>query len=605
MLTNIEPKKQIIILYIVLTLAALAVFWQVNQYAFVTFDDNVYITGNHHIRSGVTTDGFFWALGTKYFGLWNPLVWLSFMFDYQLYGLNAGGYHLTNLILHILSTLLLFWLFNRMTGMIWRSAFVAAVFALHPLHVESVAWISERKDTLSAFFWMLTLCLYVYYTEKPNIKKYILVLSCFVLALASKPMVVTLPAIMILLDYWPLGRLQQRAVAPDPNVKPVSNSKGKKKTKNQKEELNKNISPPDDRKLPEKMIADIIPSWQLREKIPFFILSAVISVITLYTPDKRETFSKSFLLWSKIVNAPVAFMTYLEKIFWPYDLSVFYPFSDQIPLWLILASALFIIIISSVIILTVKRLPFLFVGWLWYAVALLPVIGIIKVGNFSMADRYTYLPSIGIAVGLAWGMPLLFPRKDLRKKILFPAGAAIIAFMAVLSWQQCGYWKNSMELFNHALLVTKDNALAHNNIGFAFIAEGRIEEAIGHYDKAISIEKNSADHYNNRGVAYEKSRQYQRAIEDYNEAVRLKPDYAEAYFNRGNVYGELGQYSHAVENYNEAVRLKPDYVEAYNNRGNSYLNQGNTQLGCPDAQKVCTWGDCRLLEIARSKRDCR
>ena len=243
---NISPGKQKLIVYIVLTVVTLAVFWQVNQFDFINFDDNVYVTENIHIQSGITLDGFRWAFSTTYAEFWHPLTWLSLMFDYQLYGLNAGGYHLTNLILHILSTLLLFWLFNRMTGAIWKSAFVAAFFALHPLHVESVAWIAERKDVLSAFFWMLTLCLYVYYTEKPVIKRYLLVLFSFVLALMSKPMVVTLPVIMILLDYWPLKRFESQ--------------KGN------------------------------LILWQLKEKIPFFILSAVFSIITLYAQIQSLSF---------------------------------------------------------------------------------------------------------------------------------------------------------------------------------------------------------------------------------------------------------------------------------------------------------------------------
>ena len=264
---NINPRKQKLIVYIALTVVTLAVFWQVNQYDFINFDDPVYVTENSHIQSGITLDGFRWAFSTTYADLWHPLTWLSLMFDYQLHGLNAGGYHLTNLILHILSTLLLFWLFNRMTGAIWRSAFVAAFFALHPLHVESVAWIAERKDVLSAFFWMLTLCLYVYYTEKPVIKRYLPVVFSFVLALMSKPMVVTLPVIMILLDYWPLNRFESRKIATIPaNDMLVSINKEEKKDLNPKWT---------ERKLSETRIAGIIPLWQIWEKIPFFILSAV------------------------------------------------------------------------------------------------------------------------------------------------------------------------------------------------------------------------------------------------------------------------------------------------------------------------------------------
>jgi len=392
---NISPDRQKLIVYLVLTIVTLAVFWQVHQYDFINFDDPAYVTENSHIPSGITLDGFRWAFSTisiKQTGLWNPLVWLSLMFDYQLHGLNAGGYHLTNVILHVMSSLLLFWLFNRMTGAIWRSAFVAALFAFHPLHVESVAWIAERKDVLSAFFWMLTLCLYVYYTEKPVIRRYLPVLLCFACALMSKPMVVTLPVVMILLDYWPLDRLQSRKIVTNmPEVMSVSTNKGKKKNKLKKEALKKNISPSRVQKLSEPRIAGIIPLWQLWEKIPFFILSAVLVIITFYTSSEKETSLKGFSLGSRIANAPVAFVTYLVKTFWPHDLAFFYPFSEQLPLWQVLGASLLILAISVSVIVMMKRLPYLFAGWMWYAITIAPVIGIIQISKsapYAMADRY-------------------------------------------------------------------------------------------------------------------------------------------------------------------------------------------------------------------------
>jgi tetratricopeptide (TPR) repeat protein len=523
---NINPVKQKLIIYVVLTLATLAVYWQVNQYSFVNLDDNFYVTQNHYVQSGITTDGFCWAFRTTYAEFWHPLTWLSLMFDYQLYGTNAGGYHFTNLILHILSTLLLFWLFNRMTKEIWPSAFVAALFALHPLHVESVAWIAERKDVLSAFFWMLTLCLYVCYTEKPSAKRYLPVLFSFAGALMSKAMVVTLPIIMILLDYWPLKRFDSQKGNP------------------------------------------VI--WQLKEKTPFFVLSAVISLATLYA--EYNPLEKGYSLSSRLANAPVAFAAYLKKIFWPYDLSVFYPFSDQLPGWQVWGTALLIFFISAAVIDAVKRMPYLFVGWFWYMIILLPVAGIIQFNpQAAMADRYTYLPSIGIFFGLAWGIGLLFPREDLRKKILFPAGMIFLTIMALLAWRQCGYWRSNLELFNHAVQVTKNDALMHHLRGAAFAELGR----------------------------------YQHAIEDFNEAIRLKPDDAESYFNRGNVYAELGQYQRTIEDCTEAIRLKPDYVYAYNNRGVAYLVLGNKALGCRDLQKACDLGNCTARQWAESKGSCR
>ena len=533
---NINSRKQILIVYIALIVVTLAVFWQVNRYDFINIDDNVYVTGNSHIQSGITLDGFRWAFSSTYAEFWHPLTWLSLMFDYQLHGLNAGGYHLTNLILHILSTLLLFWLFNRMTGTIWRSAFVAAFFALHPLHVESVVWISERKDVLSVFFWMLTLCLYIYYTEKPVVKRYLPVVFFFACGLMSKPLVVTLPVIMILLDYWPMGRFELRK-------------------------------------------SDLM-LCQLREKIPFFVLSAVFSMITLYAQFKP---SQEYLpLGSRLANDPVSFMTYLEKTFVPNDMAVFYPFSFQLPAWQVWGSVFLILFISVVVIISMRRLPYLFTGWLWYVITLLPVTGIIQARNFSMADRYTYLPLIGIAVILAWGIPPLIKNEDMRKKILFPAAIAALAILAVLTWQQCGYWKNSIDICNHALQVTKDNYLAHINLGSALFDEGKTEEAIAHYSEAISIMPNIILSYNKRGIAYAKLGRHQRALEDFNKAISQKPDDAISYNCRGNAYAELGQYQMAIEDYNKTIRLKPDNADAYNNRGTIYTKLGQYQMAIED-----------------------
>jgi tetratricopeptide (TPR) repeat protein len=551
-----------------LTVVTLVVFWQVNQYDFVNFDDNIYITENSHVQSEITLDGLRWAFSTTYAEFWHPLTWLSLMLDYQLFGLNAGGYHLTNLILHILSTLLLFWLFNRMTGMIWRSAFVAALFALHPLHVESVAWISERKDVLSAFFWMLTLCLYVYYTEKPVIKRYLLVLFSFVCGLMSKSMVVTLPLVMILLDYWPLNRLQFNG-----------------------------------RKLSEAKIFKIIPLWQLQEKIPFFVFSAVFSIITLYA--QYRPFANRFTFGSRIANATVSFVTYLEQTFWPHDLSVIYPFPEQLLLWQTLGAALLIIVITSAVIVMIKRLPYLFVGWLWYATTLLPVIGIIQINSQAMADRYTYLPSTGIGIMLAWGIPYLIKSEDMRNKILLPAAIAALAILSFLTWQQCHYWKNGVELFSHALQIKRNNHLAYNNRGVNYGKLGQYQRAIEDFNKAIDLNPNYFRSYHNRGIVYAELGQYQKAIEDCNKTIRLKPDYLDAFYNRGVAYGELGQYQRAIEDFNETIRLKPDYAYAYYNRAIAYLLQGNKEFGCRDAQKAYALGNGKALEWANGKGLCR
>ena len=615
----------VIIFLIVVTCAA---FGRVAGNDFINLDDEGYISDNNHIKSGISLDSVQWAFSTRYFDLWNPMVWLSFMIDYQLFGLNAGGYHLTNLFLHLLSTILLFWLFNRMTGAIWRSAFVAALFAFHPLHVESVAWVAERKDVLSGFFWMLTLCFYVYYTERPVIRRYILVVFVFILALLSKPMVVTLPVVMILLDYWPLKRFES--------------NKG-------------------------NWIL-----WQFKEKALFFILSAILVIITFYNPDK--SYQELFPLSARISNALVSCVIYLEKTFWPSDLAVFYPFPTQIPIWQVIGASMLIVMISAVTIVTVKKLQYLFVGWWWYLITVSPVIGIIQISYstpYAMADRYHYLPSIGIAVMLAWGIPSLIKSEEKRKCFLFPAAVFALAILVYLTWLQCGYWKNSLELWDHAVKVRKDNIKVHGDGGVAMFIERKIDEIINRKNE-IGIRPETVLYYN-RGNAFAKMSQYQFAMEDYNNAIRLQPNFPLAYFNRGNVYknlglyqlaikdynntiqlcpdsidaynqlgivyGKLGQYQlaiekfnkvislkpnehtafngrgiiyfrlgryqQAMENYNYAIRLKPDYADAYNNRAVIHLNQNSTILGCNYARKACSLGVCKTLEAAKLKGYCR
>jgi hypothetical protein len=524
---NINTGKQKLIVYIVLILATLAVYWQVSQFDFVNIDDPVYVTENSHIQSGITPDGLRWAFTTTYAEFWHPLTWLSLMFDYQLFGLNAGGYHVTNVILHILSTLLLFWLFNRMTGAVWKSAFVAAFFALHPLHVESVAWIAERKDVLSAFFWILTLCLYVYYVEKSDIKRYLLVFFSFICGLMSKSMVVTLPAIMILLDYWPLKRFESK--------------KGN------------------------------LLLWQLKEKLPFFVLSAVFSAITLFAQPEMHIKNWPFPLGTRIIGALGSFTIYLEKTFWPQNMTICYPFLLKVPVWQISGAVLLILAVSIAVILVNRRWPYLFVGWFWYAVALLPVIGIIPVGNNEMADRYTYLPSIGISIMLAWGIPPLCKSENMRKKILFPAAIIIIIILSVLTWRQCGYWKDSFMLFKHALHVNEHNYQAHINLGSYLVKEGKIRKAVHYYNKAILIRPDCADAYNNRGIAYARLGRNQLAIDDFNKAVSLQP---------GN-------------------------ADIFNNRATFYLNQSNQEIGCKDAKKACDLGNCSTLENAKGNGYCQ
>lgn len=589
---DLLPDRKQFIVVIMIVIVILAVYGQVHHHDFVNIDDNLYVTENNHVQSGLTWNAFRWAFSIKSVG-WDPLTFISLMFDYDLYGIKAGGYHLTNLIFHILSSLLLFFLFHRMTKDIWKSAFVAAFFALHPLHVESVAWIAERKDVLSVFFWMLTLCLYIDYTKKPAIKRYLLVLASFSCALMSKPMVITLPVIMILLDYWPLKRLESRK-------------------------------------------ANLF-LWQLQEKAPFFVLSAFFSILTIYLTTTSPVQSYVFPLIAYMANAPVAFVTYMGQTFWPYDLSVIYLFPVNIPAWKIIGATILIIMITTAVIIALKCTPSLFVGWLWFVITIAPVIGIIPFASYAMADRYHYLPSIGVAVMLAWGIPLSFKNEKTGIKVLIPAAIVFIIIMSLLSWQQCKYWRTSVTLFNHSLQIAENNVLAQTNLASALHEEGRGAEAISIYNRLIHLRPHVAEFYYNRGNVYADQRQYAKAIEDYNQAIRFNTEYLDAYnnrgtvfeaigqyqkaiedcsmairinpdyiayFNRGNNYNRIGRYELALKDFNQAINMKPDFADAYSNRGAAYFYQGKNKEGCRDARTACTLGNCNLIRAVKDQGIC-
>ena len=520
----------IIVLFIV---ASFIAFGRIAGNDFVNFDDNIYIIENNYIQSGINPQSIKWAFTTVLSSNWHPVTLLSHTLDWSLFGANASGHHLVSLILHIGVVLFLFFFLYKTTNSLWPAAFAAAFFALHPMRVESVAWAAERKDVLSMFFGMAALYAYAFYAESYKLSRYFLCLILFALSLMSKPMLVTLPFVLLLLDYWPLGRWQKALSSPTEN-RPYSAG---------------------------RLI------W---EKAPFFLLTIASSIITFWAQNKGGAVSSTEILSfvTKVDNAIVSYVAYLGKTFWPVNLAVFYPYDFSLPLWEILISGILLIIITATVLYYIKKLPFLFTGWFWYLGTLIPVICLVQVGGQAMADRYTYLPSICIAIMLAWGMPLLFQRLEIRKKILFSVAIAVICMLAVSTWMQCGYWKNSITLYNHALQITKDNYMAHNNIGLSLFAEGKIEEAIGHYNKAIYLKPGRA---------------------------------AEFYTNRGLAYANLGQYQRSIEDYNEAIRLKPDYVPAYNNQGVVYLIQGNNERGCSDVQKACAMGVCKALEWAKGK----
>jgi len=562
-------KKKNAYIIIFLIVASCVSFSPVVNNDFINLDDHQYITENNHIKSGISLQNIAWTFETVVCCNWHPLTLISHMLDWHLYGANASGHHLVSLFMHIGAVIFLFLFFNKTTNNIWSAAFVAGFLAIHPLRVESVAWASERKDVLSMFFGMATLYAYAFYAEDLKRSKYFLCLILFALALLSKPMMVTLPFVMMLLDYWPLQRWQK---------------------KNDKKSHTGDSS---------KML--------FLEKIPFIGLTVAVSIIALLTQNKEgaTALEGNLPFPMRAANALVSYVVYLGKMFWPVNLSVFYPYNFSLPVWKISIGIVIITAMTLTVICCIRRFPFLFVGWFWYAGTLIPVIGLVQIGGQSFADRYTYLPSIGILIMLAWMIPAVIKERKVRRIILQPAGIFVFVVMSVLTWKQCLYWNNSIALYNRALRVTENNYLAHNNLGLALHSEGKIEDAIYHYNKSMRIKPDYIFAYINRGNIYNELGRYPLAVNDYDQAIRIRPDFAMAYYNRGLAFFNLGLYHQTILDYTRVILLQPDHAAAYNNRGNAYLHQGNIKQGCADARRSCSLGICYALELAESKAICR
>jgi len=538
------------LLCLFLIVATLAVFWQVRNHELVNFDDHHYITENPHLQAGLTPKNVIWAFTTTHASNWHPLTWLSHTLDCQLYGLNPSGHHLTSVLLHLANTLLLFLVLRRMTGALWRSGFVAALFALHPLHVESVAWVAERKDVLSTLFWMLTIWAYCRYVSRPVLIRYLLIALFFTLGLMAKPMLVTLPLVLLLLDYWPLGRLQIGGSHSAHNLLVEVSDTGKQKK-----------------------------SSALRlvlEKFPLFALAAISSVVTLIAQQRGGALGSVDLYPIKIrvANAFISYVSYMGKMIWPHHLTVYYPYPrSALPIWQAAGAALILICVSIAIMRASRQQPYLSVGWLWYLVTLVPVIGLVQVGTQAMADRYTYVPLIGLFIIIAWGFPDLLEKWRHRRIGLDLLAGAVLLISMICTWKQLHHWRNSITLWQHALSVTQNNYLAHENLGIAFAEQGMFEEAIAQQRKATQIMPNSAEAHNNLAVALAQQGRFTEAVTHYYEVLRLRPDTAEAHNNLGNAMVELGKIEAAVDHYLRAIQLEPQYAEAYNNLGNALAQQ--------------------------------
>ena len=585
-----DKNRQILIIYIFLTVITLSAYRQVGQHEFIYLDDSAYVFENYHVQGGITWNGIRWALTTYYAANWHPLTWVSHMLDVQIFGLNPHWHHLTNLLFHIANVLLLFFALHRMTLAHWRSAFVAAVFALHPLHVESVAWVAERKDVLSTFFWMLTLVAYGWYAARPGLKNYLAVIVFFALGLAAKPMLVTLPFVLLLLDYWPLQRtLESEPVHPIPKGVNSSVPAHRKKGKTAKHAAKTAVTIPTPAKhsFRKTLIRPLV-----FEKLPLFAISILSCIATYRAQNSGRAIIPIEICppGIRVANALVSYVVYIKKMIWPENLAVFYPHPGSPPFWQVLGTLLLLAAATLVVCLAARKYPYMPVGWLWFTGTLVPVIGLVQVGAQAVADRYTYIPSIGLSIMAAWGIPELLRKRRYGKELLVVSSALCLLCLFVLTRQQLGYWRDGVSLFDHALNVTDKNYFAYNCRGRTYSFLGDPARAIADYDRAIQISPESAPAYNNRGNSRDCLGDHAGALEDFNRAIEINPEYADAYNNRGATYEGMSNHIRAIEDFDKAIAINPVYKEAYYNRGSVQASLGNEKQAFEDMKKAARLG---------------
>ena len=520
----------------VLVVATLLVYAQVRTHGFLTHDDPEYVTANAHVLSGLTASGAAWALGTTHDANWFPLTWLSHMADVQAFGLDAGAHHLVSVGLHLLTAILLFASLRRMTGARWPAALAACLFALHPLRVESVAWVAERKDVLSGFFWMLTLLAYAGYVGRPSRRRYLLVLAAFGLGLMSKSMIVTLPFVLLLVDWWPLARWD-----PTSGRRPA--------------------------------LASLAPL--VREKLPLLALSAVVSAVTFAAQRSAGAVAAidTVPLSERLANAVVSYVVYLRDMVWPTRLAVFYPLRP-VGVPAVLAATVVLVGLSALAVRAARRRPYLAVGWFWYLGTLVPVIGLIQVGSQSRADRYTYIPSIGVALALAWALAELVGRRPRLKPVVAGIAVAALAGLALSTWRLLPFWQTSDALFEHAMAVTGENYVAEFNLGLVRRSEGRLGEALEHYQRAAAIRPAYAEAQNNIAEILIALGRAPEALPHLSEALRTRPDLLDARVNRGVASAAPGRLDAAESAFREALRLAPDNPQALAGLGDALAREG-------------------------------
>lgn len=544
-------RKELLI-SLVICLLVFALYWPVSDYGFINYDDPIYVTDNEHVQAGLTIEGLIWAFrDMKSSSNWHPMTWMSHMLDWQLFRANAGGHHWTNVIFHLINTILLFFLLRLMTGNFWPSACVAAFFAVHPLNVESVAWVAERKNVLSTCFGLLTLLFYVFYIRKPGWKRYLPVPVFFALGLMAKPMLVTLPFLMLLLDFWPLGRF------------PIHPSTGR--------------APQSLVGTEQALSRPMTFSGLLLEKIPLLLMascSVILTILAAKTGGALTTFTP-FPLTLRLANSLHSYTAYIGKFFWPRDLAVFYTYPGDLVLWQTIFSGFLIASVTVLVLKQARLRPYLLVGWFWFLGTLVPVIGLIQVGLQGMADRYAYLPLIGLFIMLVWGAVDFSRNSDRYRMLMIVLFALLILAGGLFTHNQLRFWESSRSLFAHALSVTEQNDIAHSNLARPLFQEGDWEGAASHYREAIRINPRYPNHYNNLGAVLVHQGKIDEAIILYRKALNLNPQHAGALFNLGLAMEALKRWPEADAFYETLLREDPDHRYAPRQRGMLAMKAGN------------------------------
>lgn len=531
------------------------VFGQTLGHGFINYDDPSYVYENPVVKSGLTLPGIGWAFTHSHGANWHPLTSISHMLDCQFYGLKAGGHHFTNVLLHTVAVLLLFFLLIQMTGALWRSAFVAAVFAIHPLHVESVAWVAERKDVLSGVFFMLTLIAYVRYARRLSFGRYATMTVLFACGLMAKPMLVTIPFVLLLLDYWPLSRFPQSI-------------KSKNKTAISQRDW------PQIRQL-------------LLEKIPLLVLSAGSSVATFLAQKQAIGSVEHYPLGVRTSNALIACVTYIRQMIWPVELIPFYPYpKNHLLIWEVIFASIVLAVITVIVFTFRKTRPYLMTGWFWYLGMLVPVIGLIQVGRQGHADRYAYLPQIGLYLLITWTIADWSASWRHQRQILGVTMALVIAALTFRAWNQTSHWHDSESLWRYALAINSEADALHGTLADTLFSQGRVDEAIPHFRAVLRLQPESAENQSHLGVALLQKGQTEEAIQHLHRTLEMDPAYIEAHYNLATALLQDGELNEAIDHFQQELQIQPDFVPAHFNLGNAFLKQGRTEEAIGEYTKV-------------------